>query len=179
LQLWLLRLQFYIYTPNHVMALGVGADPFESTQNDSRRLCSCFTIHSKETCVWRRLRLGSKGNRRHKDNQVTIRGCTSFFLPSGGGRGVVPVPFRWCPAGERLVPSVRRCPPCLLSAGWFGVLFPAILSCVPLRSCITRKKPKRAMKTNWLWRPRGADTLRTGGRWQEKPGFFSFGFSVK
>jgi hypothetical protein len=126
--------------------LGVGADPFESTQNDSRRLCSCFTIHSKETCVWRRLRLGSKGNRRHKANQVTIRGCTSFLLPSGGGRGVVPVPFRWCPAGERLVPSVRHCPPCLLSAAWFGVLFPAILSCAPLRSCITRKNNKKSYK---------------------------------
>jgi hypothetical protein len=90
------------------------------------------------------------------DNQATIRECTSFFLPSGGGRGLVPVSFRWCPAGERLVPSVRRCPPCLLSGGWFGVLFPAILSYAsrlsnelasPFVVVLSEKQTKKAAKT--------------------------------
>jgi hypothetical protein len=69
---------------------------------------------------------------------------------------LVPVPFRWCPAGERLVPSVRRCPPCLLSGGWFGVLFPAIFSYASRQSnelappfvvVLPEKKTKKAAKT--------------------------------
>ena len=79
-----------------------------------------------------------------------------LLFPSGGGRGLVPVPFRWCPAGERLVPSVRRCPPCLLSGGWFGVLFPAIFSYASRQSnelappfvvVLPEKKTKKAAKT--------------------------------
>jgi hypothetical protein len=55
-----------------------------------------------------------------------------------------------------LVPSVRRCPPCLLSGGWFGVLFPAIFSYASRQSnelappfvvVLPEKKTKKAAKT--------------------------------